>query len=1143
MKKIPYKIYVFIGLILFSLHGFSQNFQPINVNTTPVNSSCSAQGGGFAISAPTEVLSGDNIPLNITLPGTLDPGCDVTITINYSSPNNKLQYVTSSNIGFTASGSTLTSTALPGNDGQNFNVFFKFPNHLTCNGEVGTLSVTFDACGESCTTSVNVTARAANYWTVQKEFVIGDLTCGTSQWRIKVLNNNPNPSGYGNYKIQGTVMENTSLPVLSNAVQNVIGYTGDAANYIVTLQNCQNDGTIITNTIDYNFTLGDSCDSMQGSVSADSPPLQSPNASLNFTKTLETTSGSFNFGTGMFEMSAGCSAKYTIRIYNDGNTPWQINSITDTIPSGITIDSVVPNGFTMSQTGSQYTFNNGPILNPGETQFINFYFTINSATSGIITNTAYIDYNAPGGGTTGSGSGTQCAGVNCPQIDASIQNDDDSISIEVVEAFPREIFKKCVTNQSVGNIYNIGDTVHFRYVLGNSGSGDLSTTINDAMGLPNQNLQIVPSSINYAYFEDNYYNTGNWLCGATFQNQQPVNFPVTVDTSDLQNPVFNIANLPGICQYYRANYLVIEFDALILSQIYGSKTNTAHTTHNQSSASYTIDQIGVLEVNKRADQEFVENGATFNYIIELTNSGSVPLDNVTISDQIPSCVHIGQQMTATDFAGNPISVTSSGNLAINFPSSWQLMPGETATITIPATKNGGGTCCNESVTAQGTMITSGVVLEANYGTEDEPAACVKSTECCEIPDFEAHLYENNDGTYSVALNGGSTPIQQVDISVVDYHVEYNQRDCQPQDMGIFGNLSTQAQNLNGLVLDNATNNTTNLTWLPGNPAMLTNSVDFTISKPNVLNLACCKADFYFCIKVSVKDVNCNVCEKVICVEKKPDEHPCQIDVKNMQDVYCTNDTISISWTGANTSGVNVYIKPATGGSPTMIAQNQPATGNINWTIPSNMKPCDKDWVIIVADTANPDECNDSSNTFTIKCCEQACECGNWQSETIIYSEKLIATPHTGNISSSIKRNTLKWKQYETTCGGVITINTGVNYVFEAPEYHCNPATCDPEYSWIITNNSGGASGVTPGEAINLQFNNPGIYTIEIAPSCNGNDCDKCTFTIRVEGKNVHPISPSPTGRLMAPGTGIGNGGATNAQDWNSSRSNKTSKTS
>jgi len=1111
MKNIFYQITLLIGLLVLPVNGLAQSFTPINPDTTRVTSTCSVNGGNFHISVPHEVLSGDMIPLNITLPGTLPDTCQVTVSIQYSSPNNKLQYGTSSNIQFYPSGNnTVISNVLAGNNGYNFNVFFKFPNHVTCDGEVGTFQVTFDACGASCTTTVNVTARAANYWTVKKEFIIGDLTCGVSKWRIKVMNNNPNPSGHGNYKIQGTITENTTLPVLSNAVHNVSGTTGYAAYYTVTLQNCQNAGTVITNQANYNFTLGDGCDKMNGIISADSPPLQSPNANISFTKGIYSSSGYY---TNPFRISAGCDAYYKIRVNNTGNVPWIINSITDIMPSQITVNSISEPGFTHTVSGNTYTFTpSSPpmIINPGEYKVIVIYFTVNSTlpTGTIVSNTAYLNYNGTNGTFSTGGGGNNnpgCSGgINCPTIDTTVQTDTTMVNFKVVEPFPKEIFRKCITNRPPNSIYNIGDTIHFKYIVGNSGSGVLNTVINDNIGLPGQNLQIIPSSVNYNYYEDEQYATGWVLCNIisnNFTNQTSITnpFSVSANTTDLQHPVFTISNMPGICQLWRANYLVIEFDAVILSQIYGHKVNTATTSHGHvGQASYNIDQIGILAVTKRADQEFVDNNGNFNYIIEVTNNGSVPLDHIAIYDQLPSCVQKGQDITATDFTGNPINVTISGNLTVSFPATWQLMPGETATVNIPVTKISGGNCCNESVRAQGTMTTSGTLLEANYGSSEEPAACVKSSECCDIPDFQGHLYENSDGTYSVSINSGDTPIQQVDISVVDYHVEYNHPSCRPADMGIFGTLSTQDYNLNGLVLDSITNNTTNLTWLPGNPAILNNTVNFSISKPGVLDVPCCKADFYFCIKVSVKDVNCNVCEKVLCVEEKPS--PCNIQVEDVHDSYCIDDTATISWTSTGTSGVDIYVRPAAGGSMTQIATNQPPSGTLNWTIPYNINPCDRDWVIIVADKDNPKKCFDISNTFPIKCCVPICDCGKWRTGKIVFTYKPRLNTGTDDWIPSTKHYGLySFSMYarcsETVYSKLLLLG---NYRIEAPLFQCIPKSCQVEYKWSVRDYSTGQTTDGTGKAFTYTFDHAGKYKIVFTPVCGGKNCKPCFVNLIIK---------------------------------------------
>ena len=493
---------------------------PITVDTTLITNTCNLSGLPVIVSVPTEALTGDNIKLEITLPGGYAGTCVKSVSITNSS---NLEFQNSVAIPFIDMGGgtyqndpTPTTNGDPGplngNEGYNFNVYYKFPNHTTCDGSVGTfdVTVTLDCAGviTTCTTSVSVIAKAANYWTVTKEFVIGDLVCGTSSWLVKIVNNNPNPSDYGNYSIQGTLTENTSLPVISNAVINVSADDWVGYKY-VTLQNCQSEGTQITNNIDYNFNLGNGCEVMQGTATNVSPPLQSPNASLAFNKTVFSSSGITLTSGGNHQLSAGCSGVYRISIYNDGNVPWEINSITDVIPTGITVTGISDINWGMGYsgiypsmwvnppviTGQTYSFTpvtTPYILNSGEVKDIYIYFNVNSSvtTGSLITNNAHINYNAGSVTNNSNGNGIQCSGVNCPVIDQSIKNEDASCTIEVVAPFPKETFEKCITNQPVGNIYNIGDLVHFKYIIGNAGSGSLNTTITDDIVLLHQTLSL-----------------------------------------------------------------------------------------------------------------------------------------------------------------------------------------------------------------------------------------------------------------------------------------------------------------------------------------------------------------------------------------------------------------------------------------------------------------------------------------------------------------------------------------------------------------------------------------------------------------------------------------------------------------------------
>jgi len=1113
-----------LWLLIFLLATVNSTAQ-IAVNTTPNTSTCSLSGENVTVSVPTEALTGDNIPLNITLSGSYDPSCVKTVSITHSS---NLTYQSDGAIPFASTGpytyENTTPPVLNGNDGQNFNVFFKFPNYTTCNGTVGTfdVTVTLDCAGviTTCTTSVSVIARADNYWSISKEFVTGDLTCGVSKWRIKLMHNNPNGSGLGTYKINGSITETPAVPIISGAsiVINNYGTSTNTWNYYVYLQNCGPDGSTITNTASYNFTLGDgTCDAMAGTISATSDPLQSPNADISFSKTIPSTYWT--------NYSPGCESYYNLTVCNNGNVPWTDLTITDNLNiPGISITSMSLGGWTVSPAvppypATTYTFTRpGFILNPGECTTIRIYYEIDSgATIGsTISNTANLSYVAAGTGTGSPGGGgvDPCPGVSCPTIDDSVQN--TSANVDFVVENPKSIpkIKKCILdppNPLIPPIYQIGDVIKFRVMVSNSGSGNLTDIINDAMGMPSQNLQINPGSITYDYYENqNKYLINS--CNPSFSTAPVVpSFSVVADTSDLQNPEWNVTNMPGICDYNKANFLVIEFEAEILPQLSGTKTNTATIPYGagtvSSSVNYSIDEVGILAIHKEADAEIVENGQSFNYTITVSNNGSVPLDNIVITDVLPDCVQVNGLVSVEDDYAISIPFTSTGGIVINISPSTQIMPGNDFTITIPVVKSGGGNCCNETVSVTADMTTSGVQLEANYGSEEAPAACVTGTECCDIDDFNASLQQNGDN-FSVTINGGSVPLQEVEISMVDYHIEYSERDCKPDDLGIFGTLNSSTVNLSDLLLNDDSNGTHSLNWLLGDPSIINNSVNLDILNPDVLNLDCCDVEFYFCLKVRVKDVNCNVCEKIICFSSE-DPHqnePCEIDIKDLgQDQkFCPGETVNLNWSGTTPSGnVNVILYDNTNNVVyQVLASNIPNTGSFSFTIPASI-PCDppRSWSFIVEDTEQ--ECSDRSDPFIIECCDQQndeCDCGEWSGESVGVKAYLNQIPHDPKLKINFQSN---WNSI-IGCGKSISLKPTYNYVFTAPNYICNPENCAVSFSWEVIEPNGTIVNGT-GTTFNFNFTQFGNYQFKITPICGTTRCDPCEFNVFIPFIQGEPI--------------------------------------
>lgn len=656
------------------------------------------------------------------------------------------------------------------------------------------------------------------------------------------------------------------------------------------------------------------CDRATGEVCASIKLVGTATTSANFSKSL-TYDNNLNY-------APGCEGEYQIIVSNNGNIPLNNLVITDFFPAGIQVFqiSVTASGSNMyydipfgspttgfstfsgphySQTWtsgfpSQFKLNttSGTLL--GGVIIIKIKFKIFAAVGTTIKNCANLNYSG-----TYDGWSNWC-GIQLPPPNPNVSAPQSCVSFIVQEPKAIPGIRKCIPTGQQS--FSVGDVIPFRIVVSNHGAASFSGNLADLLGTTSlQNLDLVAGSVQYSYGMGPYspYFTPPG-CINSFSNistTPPSWVSVTQQTS--QNLGWSISNMTGNCELDSASYLVIDYKATVLPQSFGNYINTAKLATSTGTlnglAYYNVLRTAQISTTKQVNTAFVEPGQSFNYMIVVKNEGSVALKNIKMDDTLPSCVAFtARSAKYLDVNGTMISSigVTGGPPTFTFPPSLILQPGESVELIVTVTRNANDQnkqCCNPS--ARGSGITNDV--SADIISADDGPVCITSSLCCNIKDLNVSFgtgHDNNSGIVPVFLiTGGTVPIQEIEISLIDYHAEYNAIACKPANMGnLFGHIQpfngyygTNYYNFNSLPFSgspslqlqtvvNPVNNS--LTWSGSNPINLSTAggwnfnglIALNFIAPDIVNLDCCTGKVFYCFKVRLKDANCNICEKLIC---------------------------------------------------------------------------------------------------------------------------------------------------------------------------------------------------------------------------------------------------------------------------------------
>lgn len=646
--------------------------------------------------------------------------------------------------------------------------------------------------------------------------------------------------------------------------------------------------------------------------------------------------------------ATGCEGRFRVQVCNNGNMPVTNISVSDAWP-GSSLTLLSPPTFSpgtaflgVSYTGTypapttiQFNANSGFHLNPGSCIDIYFNYEITAPTGTAVSNFATVNYtgnlgnpapNCAGGPSSGSGTAS------------------DSVNFTVEPPAPRPTICKSV----VGNPNLLpGQHVQFRVCIANYGGGGLTGTLKDI--LPPQLIN--PQVIGY-YYSGNSSGYCLSLSAGSFQTTPPNN-------PDNGNPVigsytitsgtitWNNVNLQQQCEINKWAVLCILLEATVADYTpSGPYQNKAELTPTGGSAIPAVANITVAQLSTIQTWKYVKGdldadyntsgnatpGSPVKFRIFIRNTGTVPVNNVVVADQLPALVAAVKNSNIQAFVCTNASVSGSLPYTCSSPSGQAFTPtyfatappvgcltkNDCTTITCPA-----GVAAPQRIVrinfGPGLVLQPGDLLWVDITTTLSPAAPANSTLCntssaraCNKNDQAATqisegnvcltvkpfvpsccpknseiFVQHNTGSYQLSnqvthtllqtnfdLIAAPYAIQEVRVTITDKNIAYQPDAACVQCYTRYKYLGTFTQpqaSLSSLLLNGTgipyTVINKEIVYKVGAPAMFSSAQTLAVNimLPDLQNIPCCEAKGEVCLKFVFKDVNCNYCERVICL--------------------------------------------------------------------------------------------------------------------------------------------------------------------------------------------------------------------------------------------------------------------------------------
>lgn len=573
--------------------------------------------------------------------------------------------------------------ALPNGCSGSMTIVVSFPNGTTCNGAsarnrvclAGSVLINGQVVfREFCTQFVSTTAQAASTWSIQKHLLGSTYVGGncprvfpgdTATYLICVTNNPGQWGWYGQLNLVNGVVTD-ALPTGAQFISAScpVSVSGQTITWNVgNLSGTQPFNTqCCTLKVYYPPTVfpANSQITNTATLNGQSGSAQNPCGPIQASTTIcwqkatppPPTTSAWIAKWGSTNGQPGCSGTYTIRICNTGQTSISSATITDTLPSGVTLTSIASSaGLTVSQSGGIITATLSTSLQPGQCRDINITFTVSTTA-------------------TPNSTITNCAWLQVP----GLQPQRACWSFMVQAPAPTACIGKEICSPQ--GSYTPGQIVRVRFRLQNIGG----QSINGATLVDNlhPSLQYVG---NPSFYTSNQWNTP---CNPT-SGTSPWTPAPTLTVSGQTITVSNIT-IPATCQnlfwngcgYYGNSgvpFYWVEFDVKItdtaaLGNIPNSYTLsggglpqpvTSNTVYLlvTGTTGFTLEKHVASDTTNWQSSLTASAGATVNYRLRMNLAGTAPLRHATFVDLLPmdngasdgkilqACASRGSQYSAT----------------------------------------------------------------------------------------------------------------------------------------------------------------------------------------------------------------------------------------------------------------------------------------------------------------------------------------------------------------------------------------------------------------------------------------------------------------------------------------------------------------